>query len=351
MPSIELRNIVKNICHDVNLHISDGELLVFVGPTGAGKTTLLNVIAGITGYTGSVSLDGKVVDSFTPDKRGIGYLFQDLALFPHLDVASNVEYGLKVQKMGPRVREARVRELLEFLSITHLKDRYPGELSGGERQRVALARALAPSPNILLLDEPLSSLDPTTSKYLRMELRRIIKGMGITGVYVTHDLMEAEEMADRMALIHDGQIQQVSRPQDMVFSPWSETVSDFVGMPNILECDYSRVLEQGLIEISCGGMSMFLPYEGNSIKKVAIFPTDIYVSASEPPGPGVNRFKGTIIGVELLSSVARIKLKVEDNTLLAELPLETFKQMELEPGQEVFLILKLRRLRYATTES
>ncbi len=197
----------------------------------------------------------------------------------------------------------------------------------------------------------MSSLDPTTSKYLRMELRRIIKGMGITAVYVTHDLMEAEEMADRVALIHNGQIQQVSRPQDMVFSPWSETVSDFVGMPNILGCDYSRVLEQGLIEIRCGGISMFLPYGGNSIKKVAIFPTDIYVSPTEPPGPGVNRFKGAIIGVELLSSVARIKLKVEDNTLLAELSIETFKQMGLELGQEVFLILKLRRLRYATTES
>lgn len=170
-------------------------------------------------------------------------------------------------------------------------------------------------------------------------------------MYVTHDLMEAEEMADRMALIYNGQIQQVSKPQDMIFSPVSETVSDFVGMPNILECDYSRVLKQGLIELRCGGMSMVLPYEGNSIKKVAIFPNDIYVSASEPPGPGVNRFKGTLVGVELLSSVARIKVKVEDNTLLAELPVETFKQMKLEPGQKVFLILKLRRLRYATTES
>ncbi|MGM0682120.1 MAG: ABC transporter ATP-binding protein [Thermodesulfobacteriota bacterium] len=352
MPSIELKNIAKNICLNVNLRIHDGELLVFVGPTGAGKTTLLNVIAGIDQYNGSVFLDGKSADSLTPDKRGIGYLFQGLALFPHLDVASNVAYGLKVQKMRVDEREARVRELLEFLSITDLRERYPKDLSGGERQRVALARALAPSPGILLLDEPLSSLDPTISKYLRMELRRIIKEMEITAVYVTHDLKEAEEMADRMALIHHGQIQQVSRPRDMIFSSESETVSSFLGRPNILECDYSKILEQGLIEFRCGGMSMFLPYEGKGIKKVAIFPGDIYVSVNEPPGPGINRFKGSILGLELLSSVARLKIKVEDNTLFAELPIEIFKQMDLKPGQEIFLILKLRRLRYyAATEN
>ncbi len=351
MTTIELRKIAKNICQNVNLLIQDNELMVFVGPTGAGKTTLLNVIAGITNYNGSVFLDGNRVDHLFANKRNIGYLFQDLALFPHLDVASNVAYGLRVQKKEQAEIGSRVRDLLEFLGITDLKNCYPRELSGGERQRVALARALAPSPNILLLDEPLSSLDPTTSKYLRIELRRIIKEMRINAVYVTHDLMEAEEMADRIALIDNGQIQQVSKPQDMIFSPESKTVSNFIGRPNILRCDSSTVLEQGMIKLKCGRISMLLPYEGNSIKKIAIFPPDIYISVNKPSGPKINLFRGTIVGLELLTSVARIKVKVEDNTLLAEQPIETFKQMDLKLDKEVFLMPKMSRLRYATTKS
>lgn len=351
MTSIELKNIEKNICQNVNLLISDKELMVFVGPTGAGKTTLLNIIAGITKYNGSVLIDGNQVNHLSPNKRGVGYLFQDLALFPHLDVGSNVAYGLRVQKKDENKINSRVGELLNFLSIKHLKDRYPKELSGGERQRVALARALAPYPKILLLDEPLSSLDPTTSKHLRIELRRIIKEMRINAVYVTHDLTEAEKMADRIALIDSGQIQQVSKPQDMIFSPESTTVSNFIGTPNILTCDSSKVLEQGLIKLKCGNISMLLPYEGNSIKKIAIFPPDIQVTTSKPSGPEVNLFRGTIVGLELLTAVARIKVQIEDNTLLAEQPIETFKQMDLKLNKEVFLTPKLRRLRYTTTES
>lgn len=351
MPSIELCNINKNICQGLNLQISSSELLVLVGPTGGGKTTLLNVIAGITEYRGSVLLDGKVVDSLAPDKRGIGYLFQDLALFPHLDVGSNIEYGLKVQKMEEAKRKTRVQELMELFNISHLRMRYPKGLSGGEQQRVALARALAPSPGILLLDEPMSSLDPTTSKYLRIELKKILKELQITVVYVTHNLMEAEEMADRMALIYNGQIQQVSTPRDMIFSPCNDTVSNFVGMPNIIECDYSKVIEHGLVELKSGDMSLLLPHDGNSIKKVAIFPSDIYVSDIKPPGSRVNRFRGTIVGVKLLLSVARVRVKVLNKLFLAELPIDTFKEMGLKPGLEVFVVIKLRRIRYVATEN
>jgi ABC-type Fe3+/spermidine/putrescine transport system ATPase subunit len=351
MPSIELCNIEKNICHGLHLQVFDAEMLVLVGPTGGGKTTILNVIAGITEYKGSVLLDGKVVDSLAPDKRGVGYLFQDLALFPHLDVATNIEYGLKMQNMEPARRKARVQDLLEMLNIAHLQRRYPRGLSGGEQQRVALARALAPSPGILLLDEPMSSLDPTTSKYLRIELKKILKEMEVTVVYVTHNMMEAEEMADRMALIYNGHIQQVSSPRDMIFSPCNNTVSNFIGMPNILECQYSKVLDYGLVELKSGDMTLLLPHDGNSIKKVAIFPSDIYISNVKPPGSKVNRFMGTVINVDVYLSVARVKVTVHNKLLLAELPLETCKEMGLKSGQDVFVVIKLRRIRYVETES
>ena len=164
MPSIELKNICKYICRDVNLEIFDKELLVLLGPNGAGKTTLLNIIAGLTDYSGSVFFDSVPVDKIPASKREVGYLFQDLVLFPHLDVTANISYGLKAQKQPQSKVEARVQELLQMMKIKHLSSRYPKHLSGGERQRVALARALALSPKVLLLDEPLRSLDVQTSK-------------------------------------------------------------------------------------------------------------------------------------------------------------------------------------------
>ncbi len=351
MPTIELRNVTYCICHDVNLKVLDRELLVLVGSTGAGKTTLLNVIAGLTDYSGSVLFDGAPVDRLPPDKRGVGYLFQDLALFPHLDVASNIAYGLRAQRRPPKEAGDRVEELLHLMKIKHLEKRYPSNLSGGERQRVALARALAPSPRILLLDEPLSSLDSRISKYLRLELRHIHKELQITTIYVTHNLMDAEEMGDRLALIHEGRLEQAGAPGEIFFSPKSEAVTEFVGMPNILDCDYCKILGHGLIEVGFNGIPLVLPYEGSAIKKVAVFPKDIYLSVDKPPGPELNRLRGVVIEIRPFNSVIRVKVKVGGNALLTELPQERFEKMDLKMGQEVFLILKLRRLRYAQLEA
>ena len=175
MTTVELRHISnKYILRDVNLTVHDGELLVLLGPTGAGKTTLLNVIAGITDYEGSVLFDGESVDDIPASERRVGYVFQDLALFPHLDVFSNVAYGLKVQKKTKGEIEGKINELLKLMKIEHLRHRYPRDLSGGEKQRVALARALALSPlNALLLDEPFNNLDRCTRRYLRVEFRQL----------------------------------------------------------------------------------------------------------------------------------------------------------------------------------
>jgi len=345
MPLIELKNICKYTCRDVSLEIRDKELLVLLGPNGTGKTTLLNVIAGLIEYDGSVLLNGNPVDNIAASKRGVGYLFQDLVLFPHLDVAANIAYGLKVQKQPADRVATRVQALLEMMKIKHLAARYPEHLSGGERQRVALSRALAPSPEVLLLDEPLSSLDRQTSKYLRMEIRQLQKKLGITTVYVTHNLQEAEEMADRIALIHDGHVEQVATMEELFFFPKNERVSDFIGAPNILDCQYCQSLDNGIVEANCGSMRIFIPYVGDSVKRIAIFPRDIYVSQTKPPGPALNRFRGTVTSVDSSHYAVRLGVKVGENNLLAEMPHHIFEDMNLAIGQEVFLILKLRRIK------
>jgi len=345
MPSIELKNICQYICRDVNLKIRDKELLVFLGPNGAGKTTLVNIIAGLTDYEGSVLFDGVPVDKLPANKRGVGYLFQDLVLFPHLDVAANIAYGLTTKKQPPHQVEARVKQLLQMMKIEHLSSRYPKHLSGGEKQRVALARAFAPSPRVLLLDEPLSSLDVPTAKYLRTELKQLQQRLGTTTVYVTHDLQEAEEMADRIAVLQNGQLEQVGKPEEVFFYPQSERVSDFIGAPNILGCDYCRSLGKGVMEVGCGGLQIIVPHDGESVHRIALLPSDIHISETRPPGPEVNRFKAIITSIKPTDETVRIGLKAGAINLLASITHHIFEDMNLAVGKEVFLILKLRRIR------
>jgi len=345
MPSIELKNISQYICHDVNLKILNKELLVLLGPNGAGKTTLVNIIAGLTDYEGSVLFDSVPVDKLPANKREVGYLFQDLVLFPHLDVAANIAYGLTAQKQSPHQVEARVNQLLQMMKIKHLSSRYPKHLSGGEKQRVALARALAPAPRVLLLDEPLSSLDVPTAKYLRTELRQLQQRLGITTVYVTHDLQEAEEMADRIAILHNGRLEQVDKPEKVFFYPQNEKVSDFIGAPNILDCDYCHSLGKGVMEVGCGGLPIIVPHDGNSVQRIALLPSDIHISETRPPGPEVNRFKATITSIKPTDEAVRIGLQVGAVSLLAGMPHHIFEDMNLAVGKEVFLILKLRRIK------
>jgi len=346
MPDIRLANVSRHICRGLNLTINDREIFVVVGPTGAGKTTLLNVIAGVTNYSGNVFIGGICVDKVSPGKRGVGYLFQGLALFPHLTVESNIAFGLKVLGMEEDVIKNRVASLMEMVRIKHLSSRYPHMLSGGEKKRVALARSLAPSPQILLLDEPTSSLDHQTAKYLRSELIDILRKLGITTVYITHDLREAGEIADRIAFMSGGRLEQVSTPKEFFFNPQNECVSQFVGMPNIIECTGSRVLASGLIEVISDEMRMVLPYDSGNIKKIAIPPEDIFISDVIPPGPTLNRFIGVVEKITEQNSTVRVRVSIGKNKLLAELPIAAFDELSIEEGKQVHVVIKLRRLRY-----
>lgn len=349
MPQIELKNISKHVLNGLSLTVKDKEILVLVGPNGAGKTTVLNVIAGLVDYKGQVCFDGKVMDRIPAHKRGIGYLFQDLALFPHLTVAQNIAYGLKVQGYSDTVVNERVSELMNAMHIGKLKERYPINLSGGEKQRVAIARAIAPFQKILLLDEPTASLDSQTAKYLRAELCTLLKQLEITAIFVIHDLLGAEEIADRVAIIHKGRIEQVASPKDILFQPKTNTVYEFVGMPNILNCDQCHILSSGLVEVVSGDMTIVLPYEGEIMSKIAISPHDVYLSDTKPPGPALNRYTGIVSEIAPMRSMVRIKVRIGQNTLMAELSREAFDEMNLAVGKEVFVIVKLRRLRYFLT--
>jgi ABC-type Fe3+/spermidine/putrescine transport system ATPase subunit len=351
MPRIEIRNVSKHVLNGLNLTIEDKEIIALVGPNGAGKSTVLNVIAGLVNYKGEVFFDSKKMDRVPPHRRGIGYLFQDLALFPHLTVAANIAYGLKVQGYDDGVVAGRVEELTKALHIERLKERYPQSLSGGEKQRVAIARAMAPFQRILLLDEPTASLDPQTAKYLRAELNVLLRKLEITAVFVIHDLLGAEEIADRIAIIHKGRIEQVGPPETIFFHPGTDVVSDFIGRPNILTCDQCRVLSSGLVEITSGDMCMVLPYEGDMIGKIAISPHDIYVSNTRPPGPTLNRYQAVVTEIIRQRSLVRVRMAIGRTSLVAELSESAFDELDIGEGSGIHVVVKLRRLRYVESAS
>jgi ABC-type sugar transport system ATPase subunit len=341
MPCTELKGVGNFICRNADLRIEDREFPALLAPAGAGKTTLLNIIAGLVGYEGSVLFNGTCVDAISSKLRRIGYLFQDLALFPHLNVASNIAFGLKTRKNPSSKVEKRVKEMSHLMGIEHLSDRYPCNLSGGERQRVALA----PSPEVLLLDEPLSSLDYKTSKYLRIEIKRLQQKLGITTIYVTHDQREAEEIGDKLAIIHNGAVGQVGTSEEIFFNPVNEQISEFVGSPNILCCEHCRKPVKGLVKVKSGDLNIVVPDNEDGIKKIAILPHDIYISRNKLPGPDVNRFTGTIIEMESSVNLTSIRLCVGGHILLAEQPTETAKELNLRAGDEVHLILKMLRIK------
>ena len=216
MPNIRLKNVNNFICRDINLKIAEGEFLVLWGQTGAGKTTLLNIIAGLVEYKGSVFFDDIPADEVPVSQRRMGYLFQQLALFPHLDVRSNVAYGLNIQKKPKKEVEIKVAEQLGLMEIRHLAHRYPRDLSGGEKQRVALARAIISSPEIMLLDEPLNSLDFDTARRLRAKIRQLHRKLGITTVYVTHCFEEAFALADRVVVLNNGRIVRIDSAENIL---------------------------------------------------------------------------------------------------------------------------------------
>ena len=248
---IRIENLSKRFgdfpaLHDINLHVKPGEFIALLGPSGSGKTTLLRIIAGLDFQdAGTVLFNGEDVSQRSVSERGVGFVFQNYALFKHMTVAENVAFGLSVKKGRERPSRAEIRDRAEeLLRLVHLPDlgkRYPGQLSGGQRQRVALARALAINPKLLLLDEPFGALDAKVRKELRRWLVDLHRQMGLTSIFVTHDQDEALEMADRVVVMDHGVIEQVGTPEQVYMNPASPFVSTFVGETNTLAQDGTEI--------------------------------------------------------------------------------------------------------------
>lgn len=236
-----------NVLNDVSLDIEAGELVCLLGPSGCGKTTLLRIIAGLEKQdAGQLLMGPRDISKAHPQERDYGILFQSYALFPNLTVAQNIGYGLSTRNLLRSQTRERIEEMLELVGLTAIADKYPGQLSGGQQQRVGLARALAPSPSLLLLDEPMSALDAKVREHLRHELRALQKTLGITTVMVTHDQDEAMVMADRIALMNQGRIEQFDTPETIYRSPASPFVAGFIGQANWL--DYHSI-SQGQVHL------------------------------------------------------------------------------------------------------
>ena len=255
MPALEVRAVFKAYAgvpavSNVSLSVERGELLCLLGPSGCGKTTLLRLIAGLDPLdAGTIAFDGLDLHDLAPHTRGFGLMFQDLALFPHMDVLGNVGFGLRMQRLTSVEVRKRVDELLELVDLVGFGARKVHELSGGERQRVALARSLAPAPKLLMLDEPLASLDRLLREALQAEVRSILKAVGVTAIYVTHDKEEAFAIADTIVVMDRGSVVQAGAPEALFATPVNELVARSLGVRNIFPG--TLVQTQDRVEVQC----------------------------------------------------------------------------------------------------
>ena len=275
----------------ISLQVGDGEVVAVLGPSGSGKTTLLRVVAGLQAPdAGTVSWDGADVTGVAPHRRGFGMVFQDFALFPHLDVAANVAFGLRMQGLERRERAERVAEALAGVDLSGFERRAVSTLSGGQAQRVALARALAPRPRMLLFDEPLGSLDRVLRDRLVDDLRRLLAGPGITSLYVTHDQSEAFAVADRVAVIVDGRLRQVATPEEVWCAPADTTVAEFLGFRTVLEA----VVTGGWADTAIGRIPA-PPGTGDGPASIVVRPDALRIDPGGPLRAVVTaaRFRGT----------------------------------------------------------
>jgi putative spermidine/putrescine transport system ATP-binding protein len=281
-----------------SVDIARGETLVLLGPSGCGKTTMLRIIAGLEAPDpgGKVLFDGKDMTAVPIERRNVGMVFQSYALFPNMSVADNIGYGLKIRGVKKDERAARVAELVALTNISGLESRRIDQLSGGQRQRVALARAVAVRPGILLLDEPLTALDAALRERLRGELNRLLRALGITTIYVTHDQAEAMELGDRIVVMRNGAIAQIGSPREIYFTPQNRFVAEFIGAANIIEAP----LENGHLVLPGGRQ----PIDGNASQPGAVAmirPETIgIVSAANAP------LSGTIDSVSFIGDRQRV---------------------------------------------
>lgn len=278
---VEMKNIYKRygdflVSDNVSFGIEKGKLVALLGPSGSGKTTLLRMIAGLENpNSGDIFIDGKRVNDIPASKRGIGFVFQNYALFRYMTVFDNVAFGLELQKMPKKQIKERVKELLELTGLSGMEKRYPNQLSGGQRQRVAFARALAPNPQVLLLDEPFAAIDAKVRTELRSWLKEMVEKLGITSIFVTHDQDEAVEVADEIIITNHGTIEQMGTPVEIYKSAGTPFVAKFIGRSSVVE-EYGKL--KGFDQVEGADRAVIRP---EFIKISKSGKLDQYISAAE----------------------------------------------------------------------
>ena len=342
MSELRLIGVGNRFVHNICLHVADGETCAIVGPSGAGKTSLLRIIAGLDPHEGKILIDRMEVQSLEPNRRAIGFVSQDLHLFPHLTLEGNLHLAMNRAGLDRVQQRRRTAELMDLLRITHLSGRKPPTFSGGEKQRAALARVLASSPRILLLDEPFSKLDFRTARYLREEFKNLLKQLGLTTIIVTHDLEEAGDLATTMLVMRSGSLK-VSNHGFNGLEPVGED-DFFLQTPNIIDCRMIRIMENGLVEVEWAGGVLLIPDEGESFIRFAVGRNDIEIGAVPPHGPNINRFVGRIEAVKNGDDSILIVLHVNGVSVRMETTRGKWKQLNVSPGQMVHGYMKLRGL-------
>jgi multiple sugar transport system ATP-binding protein len=328
--------------HDLSLDIGEGEFMVLVGPSGCGKTTALRMVAGLEEITsGTLSVAGKVVNDVTPKDRDIAMVFQNYALYPHMTVAANIGFGLKLRKMPKPEIAAKVKKAAEILGLSQWLDRKPGQLSGGQRQRVAMGRAIVREPSVFLMDEPLSNLDAKLRVQMRAEVQRIQRRINVATIYVTHDQIEAMTMGDRVAVMRAGVLQQVDQPQVLYNHPDNLFVAGFIGSPAMNL--YEASLTQDADTIRLGSQDIQLPqpvraahpalaaYAGKKVV-LGLRPEHLPAAGNGAAGPAL---AGTVDLVEALGSELMVHFTIDARRVRAEGAASDGEDATAESGEGV----------------
>jgi iron(III) transport system ATP-binding protein len=351
MAFIEIHNLFKRFkdvvaVNRIQLEINKGEMLTLLGPSGCGKTTTLRCIAGLEKpERGDIVIDGKPMLSqgfVQPSKRGIGMVFQNYAVWPHMKVFNNIVYGLKLQKISRKSIREKAQQVLKLVGLDGLEDRYPSQLSGGQQQRVALARALVSNPKVLLLDEPLSNLDAKLREELRFEIKSLVRRMGITSVYVTHDQAEAMVISDRIAVMDSGNVVQIGTAQEIYKQPANRFVADFIGTMNFMSGEVVEVLQdtdqvyvrtEFCEKMLCQTLDSTAAAPGSKVY-ASIRPEDVQIF-TEPPQAAENVFKGTIAHKAYLGNFLYFFVNINDTLIRVQVA----HYLPQEEGQELYLYL------------
>ncbi|PVA07932.1 ABC transporter ATP-binding protein [Thalassorhabdomicrobium marinisediminis] len=327
------------VVKDLNLTMPKGEFLTMLGPSGSGKTTCLMMLAGFeTATHGDIRLDGVSINNIPPHKRGIGMVFQNYALFPHMTIAENLAFPLEVRKIGKSEREEKVRRALDMVEMGDFGGRRPAQLSGGQQQRVALARALVFEPELVLMDEPLGALDKQLREKMQFEITDLAHNLGITTVYVTHDQTEALTMSDRVAVFDDGRIQQLAPPDQLYEQPQNSFVAQFIGENNTLEGVVSEISDTAcVVRLDSGEEIDAIPVNVSKVgerTKVSIRPERVEMDASRLQ-PGAHTLKAEVLEFIYMGDIFRTRLRVAGQNEFIIKTRNAPDQVRLQPGQQI----------------